>query len=880
MRNILMLGSGAREEVIKEKLQNNLIFSLDTNNFEEIKNFCIEKNIDLVIPSNETFLCNGIVNYLQNELKENTKLQVFGPTREQALIEGSKKYSKNIMTKLNIPTANYTFYNSKTEFIKGDIFYNKVIKYSGLAKGKGVYLPDNNQQAIDAIDLLFESGNDGIIIENRLIGTEVSILAFCNGNEACLMPQAQDYKRIYDGDKGPNTGGMGAIAPANILSNAELNIVKIHMDKVVRHLNYKGILYAGLMKTQPDIYFLEFNCRFGDPEAQVILNLLESSLLDIILSSINGQKLDIKWSDKCAAVVVLSQEDYPKSKLTNAIPISLLSELDHTVKIYDSNVTIKNNNSFTTGGRVLSVVSIESSLQSALQNIYNNLPKITFDGAYYRRDIGCNNNNNNNRLIAICILASGNGTCLEKLFKSNKKDYIKLIITENKGALIIEKARLYNIPFFCIPKGKRKNKEYYELIVNVMRQFDIEVVILAGFMNIVTSDLYKEFYTVNIHPSLLPKYKNMMDMNIHEMVIENKDKFSGCTLHTVSGKIDEGRILLQKQYMLKENETSISLKKNIQNLEKECILEFIDNYSNSKNIVKYDVNIKEGNSFVELLKQSNPDIGGFCAEYKYKELRLAATADGCGTKIDLSNKYNKLDTIGIDLVAMNINDLIAGGAKPLFFMDYIAVDKMDKDKCNEIIKGINLGCKKAGCKLIGGETAEMKNIYLKNKLDLAGFAVGEIIYDIPKISKINSNCKLYGIPSSGIHSNGYTLINKLLKNCNVSDIDINIDTILEPTRIYTEVLDLYQKYPDNIFGVAHITGGGFHDNLIRILPENLYFKLCEWEFPPIFQWIQRESGLTRQEMLGIFNCGYGMVIISDIGLDLEIIGDISRANYN
>ena len=872
MKSILILGRGAREEIINEKLSNHLVYSLDTNCFNEIKNFCIERNIDLVIPSNETYLCNGIVDYLQNELKETIKVQIFGPTRGQALIEGSKKYSKNLMTKLNIPTANYTFHSSKSDFMKGDIFYNKVIKYSGLAKGKGVYLPDNNSDAAKAIDLLFESGNEGVIIENRLIGIEVSVMAFCNGTEAYLMPQAQDYKRVYDEDKGPNTGGMGAIAPANILNNEEMNIVKIYMDRVVKHLNYKGILYAGLMKTKEDIYFLEFNCRFGDPEAQVILNLLETDLFDILLSCINGQKPDIKWSKEAAAVVVLSHEDYPESKLIIPTPISILSDFDQTVKIYDSNITIKNSNSFTTGGRVLSVVSLASSQQSALQNIYNNLPKIDYKGIYYRRDIGCNNNNNNNnKQTAVGILASGNGTCLEKLFRSDKKDYIKLIITENKDALIIEKARLYDIPFFCISKGKRKNREYYELIVNIMRQFDIEVVILAGFMNIVTSELYDEFYTINIHPSLLPKYKKMKDMQIHELVIENKDKFSGCTLHKVTGKIDEGRILLQKQYMLKEGETSISLKKNIQDLEKACIYEFISNYSSNK--ATYDVNINEGNKFVELLKQSNPAIGGFCAEYDYNEMRIAATTDGCGTKIDLSNKYNKLDEIGIDLVAMNVNDLIAGGAKPLFFMDYIAIDKMDKNKCVEIIKGINKGCEIADCKLIGGETAEMKKTYLKNKFDIAGFAVGHIIHDFQKYDMNNRNYKLYGLPSSGIHSNGYTLINELLKKCNVSEIDV--DTILKPTRIYTEVLDLIKKYPKNIFGIAHITGGGFEDNLRRIIPDTFNFELFGWDFPPIFKWIQRESCLNREEMLGIFNCGYGMVIISDADLELDEIGKLN-----
>ena len=225
---------------------------------------------------------------------------------------------------------------------------------------------------------------------------------------------------------------------------------------------------------------------------------------------------------------------------------------------------------------------------------------------------------------------------------------------------------------------------------------------------------------------------------------------------------------------------------------------------------------------------------------------------------------------------MNVNDLLAGGAKPLFFMDYIAIDKMDNEKCNKIIKGINEGCKLANCVLIGGETAEMKGIYLKDKLDLGGFSVGEIIYDLPKKNLMTHECILYGIPSSGIHSNGYTLVRKLLE---IDDDTYfgRYDEILEPTRIYTELLELYEKFPHHIFGVAHITGGGFHDNLIRILPKNLYFELEEWEFPPIFKWIQRTSGLNRQEMLNIFNCGYGMVIISSTNLPFTKIGRLINA---
>ena len=165
----------------------------------------------------------------------------------------------------------------------------------------------------------------------------------------------------------------------------------------------------------------------------------------------------------------------------------------------------------------------------------------------------------------------------------------------------------------------------------------------------------------------------------------------------------------------------------------------------------------------------------------------------------------------------------------------------------------------------------MKGIYLKDKLDIAGFSVGEIIYDLPKKSLMNEECILYGMPSSGIHSNGYTLVRELLETSFYS-----INEILEPTHIYIELLDLYEKYENEILGVAHITGGGYEDNIRRILPEGINFELYEWEFPPIFKWIQKTSGLNRQEMLNTFNCGYGMVIISSVNLPFDKIGRLYK----
>lgn len=881
MTNILILGNGAREAALEDNFNkfNYNIFKLNpdvtTKNFEYIKIFCKENAIDLVVPSTEVYLCEGIKDYLQREIPE---INVFGPNKNQAKIEGSKHFSKNLMTELEIPTANFQYFKSYLGLyynFYGNIVSNlndlPVIKYSGLAKGKGVYIPDDTHEFSKHLIKCFSLGDEGVIMERKLDGTEVSVLAFCNGREASLMPQAQDYKHTYDGNQGPNTGGMGIICPANILNETELATIKTQLDRVVKNLNYKGVLYAGLMKTREHVYFLEFNCRFGDPEAQAILNLLETDLYQIMMDCENGRDLSIEWSDKHVAGVVLSHESYPCSSLTDFIKITFADDINYNaVKIYESSVIDIDDVKYTKGGRVLTMISKAASLPAALENIYNNIYKIVFNGAYYRRDIGQNNKKiQSNNKLSIGVLASGNGTSIENVLEQ-RMGFIKVIITNNKDARVIAKAQKYNVPFVYLPQKQVKIKEYYERVVNILRSFDVELVILSGFMKIVSADLFNEFFTINIHPSLLPKYSGMMDLDVHNKVIENKEQFSGCTLHEVTKVVDGGRVLMQRQCKLDQNETSSSLKYRVQNLEKKCILDYVDVYNSRKS--SYSIDVKEGNEFVDDLKKTLPIIGGFCAEFKHKNIVLTGAADGCGTKLDLANKYNMLDKIGIDLVAMNVNDLIAGGSIPLFFMDYIAIDKMDKEKCSTIIKGIREGCEEANCQLIGGETAEMKGIYMKNKLDLAGFAIGEREFELPRKDKMSADCWLYGIPSSGIHSNGYTLVNKLLKMNNSPHP--SIQDILKPTVIYTDVARLWREYPDNIFGISHITGGGFHDNITRILPDQFTFKLNDWEFPEVFKWIQSESQLSREEMLSIFNCGYGMVIISDAELELPKIGKL------
>ena len=294
---------------------------------------------------------------------------------------------------------------------------------------------------------------------------------------------------------------------------------------------------------------------------------------------------------------------------------------------------------------------------------------------------------------------------------------------------------------------------------------------------------------------------------------------------------------------------------------------------------KSGVNINLADRFVEHIakiskknvqkkkKYLNKDnIGAFGSTFdiskiKIKDPLIVSSTDGVGTKIDLANQFNKFDTIGIDLVAMCVNDLIVQGAKPLFFLDYIAVGKIKFKKLKEILKGIVKGCNISDCSLIGGETAEMPGIYDKNKFDLAGFSVG-IVSKKKLLNKKNvqNNDVILAVPSSGIHSNGYSLVRAILKNKKITKKIKN--ALLAPTKIYTkEVLKLTKN--NLLHSAAHITGGGLIDNLIRSIPKNLSLNLdlSKIKIKNIFKWI-KSNNVSDHEMLKTFNCGVGFCLIA------------------
>jgi phosphoribosylformylglycinamidine cyclo-ligase len=286
-------------------------------------------------------------------------------------------------------------------------------------------------------------------------------------------------------------------------------------------------------------------------------------------------------------------------------------------------------------------------------------------------------------------------------------------------------------------------------------------------------------------------------------------------------------------------------------------------------------------------------IGGFGALFeisrKYKQPVLVAGTDGVGTKLKLAFEWNRHDTIGQDLVAMSVNDILVQGAEPLFFLDYYACGRLDVDTAAKVVTGIAKGCEIAGCSLIGGETAEMPGMYPVGEYDLAGFAVGVVEKSaIIDGSRIASGDVVLGLASSGAHSNGYSLIRRILERGNIDvarpfgdqgphgNVGTLADAILQPTRIYVKpLLALMQALP--VKGLAHITGGGLTGNVPRILPAGTCAVLDKqaWTLPPLFQWLQREGNIADAEMHRVFNCGIGMVVVvaaEHAGSAIELLG--------
>ena len=385
-----MPGNGGTENISKN-------LKIDINDFQEIKNTVEKYKIDLIIVGPEKPLVEGIVDFFKD-----TDVKIFGPNKAASQLEGSKIFTKNLCQKYNIPTAKFgIFQNSEKSknFINNSSF-PVVIKADGLASGKGVYISENIQEAYTAIDEIF-NGKFGeaknILIEEFLEGEEMSYFVITDGKSIKAFETAQDHKRVYEGDKGKNTGGMGAYSPSRLINkNLESKIINKIIAPTLDGLrdlgiNYKGFLYAGLMIKNEEPFLIEYNVRMGDPECQTILPKLETDLLEVFLSccdeKLNGLK--IKWDEKKSMSIVLCSRGYPDTYKKNLIIENIKNiKLNQNNLCFHAGTILKDNKILAVGGRVLNFVSLADSFLKARENIIDNIKILNWKDGFYRKDIG------------------------------------------------------------------------------------------------------------------------------------------------------------------------------------------------------------------------------------------------------------------------------------------------------------------------------------------------------------------------------------------------------------------------------------------------------------------------------------------------------------
>ena len=411
---IMVVGGGGREHAIIKKIKENKevteIFALPGNggmakdatlvdigakDIEKIVEFAVENAIDYAVVAPDDPLVLGCVDALEEK-----GIPCFGPKGNAAIIEGSKVFSKNLMKKYNIPTAAYEVFNDMEKALQylETAPIPTVIKADGLALGKGVIIATTRDEAKDAVvsmmqDKMFGTSGDNIVIEEFLTGPEVSVLAFTDGKTVAPMISSMDHKRAGDNDTGLNTGGMGTIAPNPYYTKeiAEECMEKIFvptidaMNKEGR--TFKGCLYFGLMLTPNGPKVIEYNCRFGDPETQVVLPLLESDLLTVMKATTNGTLADteVKFSEKSACCVIMASKGYPVS-YDKGFEMNISESVEGNV--YVAGASLKDGKLLTNGGRVLGVTAVEDNLKDAVKSSYELVKKISFDNAFYRNDIG------------------------------------------------------------------------------------------------------------------------------------------------------------------------------------------------------------------------------------------------------------------------------------------------------------------------------------------------------------------------------------------------------------------------------------------------------------------------------------------------------------
>ncbi len=406
---VLILGNGGREHAIAQAVSKSELLTelfilpgnagtgilgtnvnLDLLDPSVVLNFANENKVDLTIIGPETPIMTGIANlFIENNMK------IFAPTKEAGQIEASKSYAKYIMDKYDIPTGAYKEfldYDEAVEYVKERNSYPCVIKYDGLASGKGVYITKDFIETENVLkDILIDKklGNDKIIIEEFLVGDEFTLMAFVNGENITFMPVARDFKRVFDNDEGANTGGMGCICPYNKISEKEtleaMEIInKTAKSMITENTPYTGVLYGGFIATKNGVKVIEFNARFGDPETEVVLQKIKSDVLKVFLDVLNNKKVSLELNEGVYTGVVISAKGYPDTFVKN---IDVTDFTKNNLGVNHMSTIIENERFISTGGRIMCITSNDKTSKKSFENIYNVIDKVTCENVHYRKDL-------------------------------------------------------------------------------------------------------------------------------------------------------------------------------------------------------------------------------------------------------------------------------------------------------------------------------------------------------------------------------------------------------------------------------------------------------------------------------------------------------------
>jgi phosphoribosylamine--glycine ligase len=415
---VLVVGGGGREHALAWKLHQSASVTsvsvapgnagikdfatavpIPVDNIAQLKQFAVDKAIDLTVVGPDNALANGIVDEFQQ-----AGLKIFGPTKAGAHLESSKSYAKEFMARYGIASPGFAVCDSANQALRAvrRVGFPAVIKADGLALGKGVVIAHDLRQAEEAIhrimeERLFGDAGNRVVIEEYITGTECSVHALIDGENYCLFPTAQDHKALYDGNHGPNTGGMGAFSPSQTLSTHDLQSIEREVLQPflrgiqAEGIKYQGLLFPGLMLTKRGLAVLEFNARFGDPETQALLPRLTSDLVELLEATLNGRLPEVtpRWSSAASVCVVLASKGYPDRADTGK-PIVGLTEAAalKDVLVFHAGTREQEDRIVTAGGRVLGITALGDSIRSARRKAYDAVGMIEFDGCYFRRDIG------------------------------------------------------------------------------------------------------------------------------------------------------------------------------------------------------------------------------------------------------------------------------------------------------------------------------------------------------------------------------------------------------------------------------------------------------------------------------------------------------------